>query len=217
MFRPVLPLARKEHPRVGWLVNGDQIVEAGDPFLNDAKLRFKKTPTGLTESELLSSFNYLDEDALQGFDGIGPVLAKNILEHRVKIQYFVSLEELLNVAQVGNFRFTKLVGRKPLTKHFALHSLMRIPYQENISLKQLSPWKNPAPNIHEVMLLTKLAAKSYQAQHSNEVLIVLRIGTNRLVFNCTRPPEGSRANYTLKKLPRILRSINHERSLSPTN
>ena len=64
--------------------------------------------TGETEPSLLVNINTATEDELQELQGIGPVLAKRILEYRQENGNFEQLEDLKNVSGIGEKTFEKI-------------------------------------------------------------------------------------------------------------
>lgn len=54
------------------------------------------------------NINAATPEQLQALPGIGPALAKNIVEHRTRSGKFAKIEELLNVKGIGEKRFAKL-------------------------------------------------------------------------------------------------------------
>lgn len=181
------------------------MIAAGDPFHNESMHISLRTPTGLTESELLAAFNYLDQDALLSFEGIGPTLAANIIAHRTKSQYFASLDEIAQVPRIGAKRFAKLTGRPPQTGRFRLHDLMRRSRREDLRLADLQPWSNPSPGIASIHVLPSQSPRPEHAPDQQPVVIRLR--RYAIHFLCTEPPSGGRAHFLLKNLPEVLRPL----------
>ncbi|MEM7789860.1 MAG: helix-hairpin-helix domain-containing protein [Verrucomicrobiota bacterium] len=203
--------------RYVWKLGGFHIIEGADPFHDEARGLKRKTPTGLTENELLSSLNYLDESALQVFDGIGPSIAGNIIETRKQQQYFAVLEDILAVKLIGKNRFEKLVGRAPSLNEYPLHTMMHRPLRQNITLEDLRPWKQPAPEIKEALLLNRKQARSYLNTYSSAEVLNFNISRWRLLIHCSKPTKSSRAKYVIKSLPKTLRKLNYEGSLPTTD
>lgn len=181
------------------------ILAPGDPFFDESSHLARRTPAGLTETELLSSFNYLDAVALQSFDGIGPTLAANIVSHRAAAQYFASLDELALVPRIGKRRFSKLAGRPPETTRFRLHDLMRRSRQEDILLSDLQPWPNPAPGIAAIHVLPLNHPAPLPS--TGQALTVLRLRRHALHFLCTTPLAGGRSAFLHQNLPEVLRPL----------
>ncbi len=50
-------------------------------------------------------------DQLQTLPGVGPAVAKRILEHRTKVGKFNKIEEILNVKGIGEKRFQRMKDR----------------------------------------------------------------------------------------------------------
>ena len=57
------------------------------------------------------NINSATAEQLQTLPGIGPALAKTIIEHRTKSGKFSKIEELLNVKGVGEKKFQKIKDR----------------------------------------------------------------------------------------------------------
>jgi competence protein ComEA len=57
------------------------------------------------------NINTATAEQLQTLPGIGPVLAKTIIDHRTKNGKFNKIEEILNVKGVGEKMFQKIKGR----------------------------------------------------------------------------------------------------------
>ncbi len=181
------------------------VLAAGDPFHDEVSWLARRTPAGLTETELLASFNYLDADALLAFDGIGPTLAANILAHRAASQYFASLDELALVPKIGAKRFAKLAGRPPETARFRLHDIMRHSRRDDIRLADLQPWIKPAPGIAAIHVLT--AAAPVPDLAPGQALLTARLRRHSLHFLLTTPLDGGRAAFIHKNLPEVIRSL----------
>ncbi len=181
------------------------MLAAGDPFHNESAWVARRTPTGLTESELLSAFNYLDSEALLAFDGIGPTLSANIIAHRSRAQYFASLDELALVPKIGAKRFAKLAGRPPETARFRLHDLMRRSRRDDIRLSAFQPWATPAPGIAAIHVLALSAAAPVPA--AGQELLVIRLRRHAVYLLCTAPLSGGRASFIQQNLPEVLRPL----------
>jgi competence protein ComEA len=50
-------------------------------------------------------------DQLQTLPGIGPAMAKKVLEYRTKVGKFTKIEEILNVKGIGEKRFQQMKDR----------------------------------------------------------------------------------------------------------
>lgn len=205
------PLSRPHHRGSPgrWRWSGRSLQNAvlapGDPFFDEAAHLARRTPAGLTETELLSSFNYLDLEALQAFDGIGPTLASNILSHRASAQYFASLDEVAFVPRIGARRFAKLAGRPPETARFRLHDLMRISRRDDILLAQLQPWSSPAPGIAAIHI--RPASDPAPLPAPNQTHLVVRLRRHSIHFLCSAPIAGGRSAFLHKNLPEVLRPL----------
>ena len=205
------PLSRPHHRsgpgRWRWQgrAPGKVILAAGDPFHDEVRRVARRTPAGLTETELLASFNYLDQEALLAFEGIGPTLSANIIAQRAKAQYFASLDELALVPLIGPKRFTRLAGRPPEAHRFRLHDLMRRSRQEAVCLTDLQPWSKPAPGIAAIHVAP--AAEAAPAIGPEQLLLTVRVKKFHLHIVCTEPPTGGRAAFLHQNLPGVLRPL----------
>ena len=56
------------------------------------------------------NINYADEEELQVLPGIGPVLAKKIVDYRVKNGYFQSVQNLIEVQGIGPKTLERMKG-----------------------------------------------------------------------------------------------------------
>jgi len=213
-----MPKLHRMKPNRGWLQQGYEILEqASSTEEADFQLN-RKTPVGLSERELLASLNYLDEEALQEFEGIGPVIAKHIVAYRQSIDCFTRIDELVFVKRIGKKRFFHLVGRICKLDTHPLHTLMRIEAGQIITVEALNPWKSPAPDINSIFLRQSSQRANPTTEESQPAHIEsFKIGKLHLDFHCARKPESRRAALLLRSLPKILRSINYERSITSTN
>jgi len=57
------------------------------------------------------NLNTASLEQLQTLPGVGPEMAKRIVEHRTKIGKFTKIEEILNVKGIGEKRFQKMKDR----------------------------------------------------------------------------------------------------------
>ena len=57
------------------------------------------------------NLNSATAEQLQSLPGIGPAIAKSIIEHRTKIGKFSRIEELINVKGIGEKKFQKIKDR----------------------------------------------------------------------------------------------------------
>ncbi len=65
-------------------------------------------PAGGSESNGLVNINEADEKALINLSGIGPAMARRIIEYRMKNGMFTSVEELKKVKGIGEKKYEKL-------------------------------------------------------------------------------------------------------------
>lgn len=185
------------------------ILEEGDPFFDESTYFRRKTPTGLTEQELLSTLNYMDEEGLQKFNGIGPSIALNIINWRSAHEYFKSLDQLVLIPRIGPQKFVDLAGRSNDLERFPLHDLLRISRRETIQVEHLQPWRNPAPAYTSVFYEPADQEDRHfiQCARHNLDLVVRKVLDRRLYFY-QKPNQGDRrSNWLLRELPLILRRI----------
>lgn len=205
------PLTRPHHRggagRWRWVARSavSSLIAQGDPFHDESRWVARRTPNGLTESELLAAFNYLDTEALLAFDGIGPTLAANILAHRARAQYFASLDELALVPKIGAKRFAKLTGRPPETARFRLHDLMRRSRRDDIHLDALQPWSTPAPGISSIHVVPLSSPPPACAQ--GQELVSVKLRRHVVHFVCSGPLNSGRAALIHQNLPEVLRPL----------
>jgi len=57
------------------------------------------------------NLNTATAEQLQTLPGVGPAMAKRILEYRAKVGKFTKVEEILNVKGIGEKRFQKIKDR----------------------------------------------------------------------------------------------------------
>jgi comEA protein len=57
------------------------------------------------------NLNTASVEQLQSLPGIGPVIAKSIVEYRTKVGKFNRIEEIINVKGVGEKKFQKIKDR----------------------------------------------------------------------------------------------------------
>lgn len=63
--------------------------------------------TSKNENKIIN-LNYATEEDLQQLEGIGPAMAKKIVDYRDSNGYFNSIEELQNVSGIGEAKFNKI-------------------------------------------------------------------------------------------------------------
>jgi competence protein ComEA len=71
-------------------------------------------PTPAPASTEKVSLNSATAEQLQSLPGIGPAIAKNIIEHRTKAGKFNKIEEVINVKGIGEKKFQKIKDRLTL-------------------------------------------------------------------------------------------------------
>jgi len=57
------------------------------------------------------NLNTATEEQLQTLPGVGPSMAKRIVEHRSKVGKFAKIEEILNVKGIGEKKFQRMRDR----------------------------------------------------------------------------------------------------------
>lgn len=57
------------------------------------------------------NINSATAEQLQALPGIGPVIAKSIIEHRSKVGKFNKIEEIINVKGIGEKKFQRIKDR----------------------------------------------------------------------------------------------------------
>lgn len=76
--------------------------------LTPAALLAQKAKSASTEKVNL---NTATVEQLQTLPGVGPAMAKRIIEHRTKVGKFTKIEEILNVKGIGERRFQRIKDR----------------------------------------------------------------------------------------------------------
>jgi len=202
-----LPGSRGRVWRWSFGYSKSDILEPGDPGYDEAAYFSRPTPTGLTEQEMLSTVNYLDEEALQKFPGVGPTIAQNILNWRTKNHYFSSTDELIQVSGVGPSKFKELTGRENLLRDFPLHDLFRMNRRVPISISDLQPLRRPAPGIEDLYLVSpKLTARHKKmAKQKGFQFVTRKVLDWQLCCYVKQSDLSARARYLFDKLPHLLR------------
>ena len=90
------------------LKDGQHIIVPGAPEEEEAAATTTMKPDGLVH------INAADEKALEALPGIGPVMAKRIVEYRQQNGPFSSLEELKKVRGIGEAKFARLKDKAAL-------------------------------------------------------------------------------------------------------
>jgi competence protein ComEA len=68
----------------------------------------QKSSAGSTEKVNLNTASL---EQLQSLPGVGPSIAKKIIEHRTKVGKFTKVEEILNVKGIGEKKFQQMKDR----------------------------------------------------------------------------------------------------------
>ena len=76
--------------------------------LSSASVLAQKSTPAATEKINLNSATL---DQLQTLPGVGPAIAKSIIEHRTKVGKFSRIEEIINVKGIGEKKFQKIKDR----------------------------------------------------------------------------------------------------------
>ncbi|MEO0797111.1 MAG: helix-hairpin-helix domain-containing protein [Verrucomicrobiota bacterium] len=168
----------------------------------------RQTPIGLNEQDLLIALNRGNLRALQRFPGIGPKISENIQAYRGENKIISSLDELIQVPLIGQYRFKSLVGRDSTFHTHRLHALLRINLEKSIT-RSVFPVLWPAPGLARISLVSHdaLRAEKDLAERNNHVAIVRNVGEERLVFHRTSNAPQAWASVLIKELPRALRKI----------
>ncbi len=87
-------------------ISGASLLRDGDhihvPRVSEAPPQVPGTPSARLD------LNAATQQQLEALPGIGPVLAKSILDHRAKIGRFTSVEQLLDVSGIGAVTLARL-------------------------------------------------------------------------------------------------------------
>jgi competence protein ComEA len=70
--------------------------------------------TGKAQTSEKVNLNTATTEQLQTLPGVGPAMAKSILEYRTKVGKFSKIEELMNVKGIGEKRFQQMKERLTL-------------------------------------------------------------------------------------------------------
>jgi competence protein ComEA len=70
--------------------------------------------TGKAQTIEKVNLNSATAEQLQTLPGVGPAMAKSILEYRTKVGKFAKIEELMNVKGIGEKRFQQMKERLTL-------------------------------------------------------------------------------------------------------
>jgi competence protein ComEA len=77
-------------------------------MLSSVSVMAQKSTPAATEKINLNSAT---ADQLQTLPGIGPAIAKSIVEHRTKVGKFNRIEEIMKVKRIGEKKFQKIKDR----------------------------------------------------------------------------------------------------------
>ena len=218
LFPPPLPVTRPLASRQAWRHDGSLVIEHA---IHDKK-HLKNEPERadhLGEDELLQSLNYLDQEGLQVFNGIGLAMSGQMIAYRETYGYFIELEDLLMVPGIGDRKFELIVGRPPQKGEGFLHRLMRIDERSSVTIKHLQPWKNPASGIDSIWFLPRGKAIEKERSLSEGFKCVqASVYSWRILFVLyADSPVSGRSAFLLNKLAALLRPIFNERSIATAN
>ena len=76
--------------------------------LSSVSVMAQKSPAAPTEKV---NINSATSEQLQALPGIGPAIAKSIIDYRTKVGKFNKVEEIINVKGVGEKKFQKIKDR----------------------------------------------------------------------------------------------------------
>jgi competence protein ComEA len=79
----------------------------GMVFSSVSVMAQKSAPTATEKINL----NSATADQLESLPGIGPAMAKSIIEHRTKVGKFTRIEEIMNIKGIGEKKFQKIKDR----------------------------------------------------------------------------------------------------------
>jgi competence protein ComEA len=81
----------------------------GIAFSSVSVLAQKSSPAPAATEKI--NLNSATVEQLQALPGIGPAIAKSIVEHRTKVGKFNRIEEIINVKGIGERKFQKIKDR----------------------------------------------------------------------------------------------------------
>ncbi len=103
---------------------------------------------GIDDNKFLIDLNRCTVEDLQGIQGIGPALARRIVEFRNECGQFRSLKELRHVPGIGQKVFHALAGVQPR----ALNRLLGVEHNNELSLQEIIQLTAAQPGVEGCML-----------------------------------------------------------------
>jgi competence ComEA-like helix-hairpin-helix protein len=103
---------------------------------------------GIIENKFLIDLNRCTVEDLQTIQGVGPALAKRIIEFRDARGQFTSIEELRQIPGIGRKTFRALAGIEP----HALNRLLGVEHDRELSLQEIVRLTSALPGVDGCML-----------------------------------------------------------------
>ncbi|MGD0651094.1 MAG: helix-hairpin-helix domain-containing protein [Verrucomicrobiia bacterium] len=103
---------------------------------------------GIIENKFLIDLNRCTVEDLQTIQGVGPALAKRIIEFRDARGQFTSIEELREIPGIGRKTFRALAGIEPR----ALNRLLGVEHDRELSLQEIVRLTSALPGVDGCML-----------------------------------------------------------------
>jgi competence ComEA-like helix-hairpin-helix protein len=104
--------------------------------------------TGLGEKRFLVDLNRCTAEDLQQIEGVGPSLARRIIEFRNARGQFASINELRRIPGIGRKTFRALAGVEPR----ALNRLLGAPHNDELTLQEIVRLTGKLPGVEGCML-----------------------------------------------------------------
>ncbi len=104
--------------------------------------------TGLGEKRFLIDLNRCTAEDLQQIEGVGPALARRIIEFRNARGQFASIDELRKIPGIGRKTFHALAGVEPR----ALNRLLGAPHNDELTLQEIVRLTGKLPGVEGCML-----------------------------------------------------------------
>jgi competence ComEA-like helix-hairpin-helix protein len=105
-------------------------------------------PSGIDENEFLIDLNRCTVEDLQTIQGVGPALAKRIVEFRDARGQFTSVNDLRQIPGIGRKMFRTLAGIEPR----ALNRLLGVEHNRELSLQEIVRLTGALPGVEGCML-----------------------------------------------------------------
>jgi len=103
---------------------------------------------GLGEKRFLIDLNRCTAEDLQQLEGVGPALARRIIEFRNTRGQFASIDELRQIPGIGRKTFRALAGVEPR----ALNRLLGAPHNNELTLQEIVRLTGTLPGVEGCML-----------------------------------------------------------------